>query len=236
MNITKYLEHVDKEAKEIFSKTIQDSASFGKAHFLSTCLFEFSQSIQDLNEQEMLRTVCSQLESGMINLAYGLYRQAFASLRLAFEMCLGAVHFSIHKMEHFEWIHGKADIKWAKLIDSENGVLSKRFANAFFPELSEIMPSYNDRAGKAYRELSEFVHGNSQTWLKSGIVLKYNDTLKGHYFSLLKEVGEIILIVISCRYLKYFKKEAFESMDFLATELNHIDPIREFLGGPKQIR
>jgi hypothetical protein len=60
--------------------------------------------------------------------------------------------------------------KLAALLGSENeadgdgGVISARFASAFFPELKEVVPLYREIARSAYRELSEFVHGNHQTW------------------------------------------------------------------------
>jgi hypothetical protein len=139
-------------------------------------------------------------------------------------------------MEHFEWLQGKADIKWSKLIDPYDGVLSKRFCLAFFPELSDLIEPYNELATITYRSLSEFVHGNSETWAKSGIVLKYNNALKQEYFSLFKTTGELILITLSCRYLKSINSDNFDSIEFITTELNHIAPIRELLGGPKELK
>jgi len=178
--------------------------------------------------------VSAQIESATLNLACGFYRQAFTSLRLAFEMALGVVHFSIHKMEHYEWIEGKMDIKWAKLIDNENGVLSKRFSYAFFMELTPKIEEYSKRATSIYRSLSEYVHGNNETWTNSGIEIKLKPDLIKQYFLQLNEVGEIILFVLCCRYLKSISKENRETMEFLPSELNHISPIRVLFGGPKE--
>lgn len=235
MKIKEYLEKINQESQSIFHQTVADDQSFGKAHHLSTCIFEFSSNLQDINEKEMLKSVCSQLESGSLNTAYGLYRQAFASLRLAFEMALGAVYFSINKLEHYEWLKGKGDIKWAKLIDDDSGVLSKRFCQAFFTELIDDASNFSEKAKVAYRELSEYVHGNSQTWLDSGLVLKYNNHLKEQYFAQFKIVSEIILFVLSCRYLKTISTDKYEALDLVFNELNHIGPIRELFGGPKEI-
>lgn len=143
MNITEYLLQINSKCQSIFDKTILNSEPFGKAHHLSSCLFEFSEHILDCHEKEMLATVSAQLEASFLNLSLGLYRQSFSSLRLAFEMGLGVVYFSIYKMEHYEWLAGSMDIKWSKLISKENGVISKRFASAFFPELGDLMDLYN---------------------------------------------------------------------------------------------
>ncbi|MBN9484248.1 MAG: hypothetical protein BGO70_12175 [Bacteroidetes bacterium 43-93] len=235
MDIQKYFEKINSESQQIFAYTIATYAEdLGKAHHLSTCIFEFSEYLFDKKEIELLNTVSTQIESSTLNLTLGLYRQAFSSLRLAFEMALGAVYFSINKLEHFEWLKGTTDIKWAKLIDKDNGVLSTRFSNAFFPELSPFIADYNSKASNVYRLLSEYVHGNNETWSKSGIQIKLNDDLINHFFSKLVEITEIILFALSCRYLKSIPQRERDGLEFLSSQLNHVEPIRVLLGGPKE--
>lgn len=235
MDIKEYFEKINAESQQIFSYTTEKYVeSLGKSHHLSACIFEFSEYLFDNNEIELLRTVSAQIESATLNLTLGLYRQAFSSLRLAFEMALGTVYFSIDKLEHFEWLKGKADIKWARLIDKENGVLSVRFTNAFFQDLSPFTNEYNEKASKVYRSLSEFVHGNNETWSKSGILLKSNDNLIKHFFSQLLEIADIILFVLSGRYLNSISQKERETMEFLSSQFNHIEPIRVLFGGPKE--
>lgn len=233
MNIVEYLNRINTESQQIFNESILEVGSFGKAQHLTACIFEFSELLADTHEKKMLTTVSAQLESASINIAMGLYRQAFSSLRLAFEMGLGAVNFSIHKLDHYEWLIGKSDIKWAVLVDTDNGILSKRFANAFFPEAIDIVDDYNNRARKIYRNLSEFVHGNNETWTQSGIELKYNKPLLERYFKSFYEVSEIILFALCCRYLKSFNEEQLDMIGVVADELNHISCVRERFGGPK---
>jgi len=235
MNITEYFEQLNQTSQTIFKTTITDSASLGKTHAISSFLIEFSECLFETEEKKMLRTVATQLETATLNLALGLYRQAFSSLRLAFEMGLGLIYFSINKLEHNEWLNGDNDIKWTKLIDEDNGVLSKRFSKAFFYELKEDINKYNGQAKKVYREMSEYVHGNSDTWQKSGLSLKYNKELKNKYFELFEEVSEILLFVLICRYLKSFNEEKMDSIsEFLLEDLGHITAIREFLNGEKK--
>lgn len=235
MNILAYFEKINRETQTIFSQTIRDHTSFGETHHIASCIYEFSEFIFDPHEKELLGTVSAQIEAASLNLALGLYRPAFSSLRLAFEMGLAVAHFSVHKLEHYEWLKGEADIKWAKIIDSENGILSKRFTSAFFPELSEYIEEYNSKAALVYRKLSEFVHGNSETWKKSGIIIQFNQSLIDQYFNYCREVSEVILFVLCCRYLKSFPPDQLESMEFIPSELNHIAAIREIFGGPKDI-
>ncbi|OLF39699.1 hypothetical protein, partial [Psychrobacter sp. Rd 27.2] len=167
MNIQEYFTKLNKESQAIFEKSILYNEQLGKAHHFASCIFEFSEYIPDPLEKNMFVTVSAQLESATLNLTVGMYRQAFASLRLALEMGLGTIHFSVHKMELNEWLDGRADIKWSSLIDEYNGVLSQRFAKAFLKELSGKIDDYRKQASSTYRKLSEFVHGNNETWVHS---------------------------------------------------------------------
>lgn len=213
---------------------MQKSEIFGSAHHKTACIFEFSERLSDKDEREMLETVSAQLEASCFSLALGLYRQAFTSLRLAFEMGMGVAYFSINKLEHQEWIGGKGDIKWSKLIDNEIGVLSARVTVAFFPELIEETKEYKIRASDVYRKISEYVHGNKETWTKSGIKLQINESLTEQFFNDFHEVFEILLFVLSCRYLKSISGENLEGLEFIQHQLNHLSPIRTLFGGPKE--
>ncbi|BBD07716.1 hypothetical protein [Desulfovibrio ferrophilus] len=234
MTIKEYLEKIEIKSQAIFKRSIQNIEYFGSANHFSTCISDFSSQINDINDKNMLAKVCSQLEYSYINLAYGMYRQAFSSLRLAMEMGLGAAFFSVHKLEQYEWVNGRADIIWSKLTDKNNGVLSKRYALAFFPELEGYIEEYNKKATSVYRQLSEYVHGNNETWGKNGLILTYQQDLVDLFFGYFKQVAEIILFVLSCRHLKSFSDIQADDLLFLREEMNHIAPIRELLGGPKE--
>lgn len=233
MKISDYLENINSESQKIFAQSISENVEFGKAHHLSTCIFEFSENILDNDEKEMLRKVSTQLESSMMSLTLGFYRQAFYTLRLSFEMGMGAVYFSTNKMEHSEWIKGKADIIWSKMLDFESGVLSSRFSDAFFPELSYLVKDYQEKSNILYRQLSEFVHGNYETWSKSGMQIQYNKNTVTEYFSQYRGVVEILLFALCIRYLKSLPKSNIDNLDFVSDELNHIEAIRIYFGGPK---
>lgn len=233
MNIQQYFSKLNEESQLIFKRSIVAKEQLGKAHHFASCIYEFSEHIPDPFEKEMFVTVSTQLESATLNLTLGMYRSAFASLRLALEMGLGATHFSVHKIELNEWLDGRADIRWSSLVDEENGVFSKRFSDAFFKELSSEIADYRAKAIATYRKLSEFVHGNNETWVKSGLKVSYNGDLFDAYFSHLTAVSEVIIFVVTCRYVKLLDANAIESLQFIPEELNHIPVVREVFGGPK---
>lgn len=221
---------MNSESQEVFSRTKSEKERLGTLHHLSSCVYEFSSCVLDPQEREILETVSAQLESATFNLALGLYRQAFSSLRLAFEMGLAAIYFSANKMEMHEWLDGRMDIQWSKLVNEENGVLSKRFAKAFFSDLTDDVEGYRNKASSVYRKLSEYVHGNNETWVNSGIKLSYKDDLFDKYFDYYKSVSEVILFVAICRYAKSFDDLARESLQFVPEEFSHISKIRELFG------
>ena len=236
MNIKEYFNQLNEKSQEIYTQTITDFDNLGKTHHYASFIAEFSENIFDTNEKEMILRVALQLESATLNMIYGMYRQAYSSLRLAFELGLGAIHFSVHKLEQNEWIKGENDIKWSKLIDDDNGVISQRFSNAFFPELKDLMCDYNNKSKEIYRKLSEFVHGNYGTWTKSGLTIRYDEDLKKDYFNCYKKVSEILIFVMCCRYLRTLNQLQKDKIStFLLAEMQDISPIREFLGGVKEI-
>lgn len=235
MKISTYFEALNKKANLIFSETIEREEDLASVHDLAAKLFHISKLISDKNERELIATICSQLEASCLNLAFGLYRQALSSLRLSFELGLGEIYFSANKLEYREWQHGVGDIKWSKLIDEDNGVLSKRFVKAFHPNLQDTVPSFRSRAIFLYRTLSEYVHGNSDTWKECGMVLERNLKLEDKYFQCFKEVSEILFFSIFCRYASDFNGSQIDEISDAFENLNHIAAVREFLGGPKDI-
>ena len=92
-----------------------------------------------------IKNAISQLETSLYCLTIGLYRQAKTCLRLGLELSLGSILFSTNKLEYLEWKIGKQDIRWSKLIDVENGVLSQRFSTVFNPDLTEEVPEFNKK-------------------------------------------------------------------------------------------
>ncbi len=234
MNIKVYYDKINARCQEIFQDTISDTTSFGNVHHLSACVFEFSECLIDPSDRNLLRVVSSQIESSALSLALGFYRQAFSSLRLALELGLGSVYFSIFKLEHQEWLEGKGDIKWRKIIDIENGAISKRLTNAFFHELIDHYEGFNEKSSCLYRDLSEFVHGNYETWEQSGLVLSKNSELIEKYFLFIKNLKEVLFFALACRYLKFLPSDKLESLQFICEDLYHIEPIRLLVGGPKE--
>ena len=239
MKIETYYRKLNKKSQVIFSAALGKPHLLSKAHSAASNLYKLSACITDVEEAKMLQLVCSQLESSCLALTFGLYRPALSSLRQAFELGMGGIYFSSNKLAHREWANGvrEADLKWSVINSPETGVLSQRFAKAFFPELANIVESYQDRSRTAYRCLSEYVHGNSDTWKTSGMTLTYNQPLENLYISQFDEIDEILMFAFCCRYLRDLNQNQIEDIHpILNDKLSHVEPIRVALGGPKDIK
>ncbi|POD94406.1 hypothetical protein BV924_14365 [Pectobacterium odoriferum] len=230
MDIQEYFTKLNADSQSVFIQSLSKKENLGKLHHLSSCIYEFSNFVRDPQEKIILETVSAQLESANYSLIIGLYRQAFSSMRLAFEMGLAAIYFSARKLEMHEWLDGRMDIKWSKLIDEENGVLSKRFIKAFFTEMIDDVENYRNNAITVYRKLSEYVHGNNETWTNGSIKITYKDELFDKYCNYYRTVTETILFSAMYRYSKLLDESERESLQFLTEEFNHILKIRELFG------
>lgn len=219
----------------IFEQTVAEHSDSDRTFYYCTCIHEIAKNIGSEPEKRILMTACAQLQAATISASLGLYRQAFSSLRLALEMGLSATYFSVHRLELNEWLEGREDIRWSRLVDEEKGVLSSRFARAFFPELTNTILEKKEDATGLYRQLSEFVHGNWETWNSSSYAINYDKEKLVTYQEYLKSCSEIILLNLFCRYGIEMKNEYIEEIDFFYQEFSHIAAVREFFGGPKDI-
>ncbi len=200
-DIRRYFEKIHKDCDRIFAESMEKNERFIQVRHFSNIICEFAEAVPEAKEAELLMVIPHQLESGALNLSLGLYRQAFASLRLTLELSLAATFFSINKLEYMEWKNGSGDIQWSRVIDEENGVLSRRFAHAFFPELADRISEVNERTRLVYRRLSEFIYGNYHSWRKSGLQLERDPRMEDLFFQYLDEIIHIVTFIMACRYM-----------------------------------
>lgn len=235
MNITTYYKRLNSRSQVIFNDALIEPQLLSKAHSIASDLSALAQVLSDSDEKAILKTVCAQIESSCLALSLGLYRPAIGGLRLALELGFGCIYFSADKLAHREWMQN-SDLKWSVINGETDGALSQRFIKAFFPELCEQALGFFTRAGLVYRALSEYVHGNSDTWVASGLTLTRNDALRDLYDEKLDEVAIVIKFAFCCRYLKTLSIAAKDTIYPATTDLHHIAAIREQLGGPRDIQ
>ena len=238
MKIDSYYKKLNKKSQEIFLSSLENIQLLNRVHAIVVDFHKISMMIPNMDDAKMFHLVCAQLEASCLALTFGLYRPALSTLRLAFEFGMGGLYFSSNRLAQREWENGnkEADLKWSIINSPEDGVLSKRFGTAFFPGIAEYSLTYQEKSRETYRCLSEYVHGNSDTWKISGLVLSKNQPLMDLYEKQISEIDEILKFAFCCRYLCELEKDQLEDLQLILNDkFTHIELIRTAFGGPKDI-
>ena len=94
--------------------------NLGKYHVLSSDLLIWSDILQVRRpEMKVLENVAYELQFSIFLVASGLYRQAFASLRLILELALSGILFSSDEFYFRKWKQGLADVSWKRITDKD---------------------------------------------------------------------------------------------------------------------
>jgi hypothetical protein len=232
MDAYDYLRAASKSSGLVFDKTLQDESRrrFGDLNNRLHYINEFATHIDEKIEREAIITACAQLDSAILCACHGFYRQAFSSIRLALELSLGVINLSAKKIFLIEWSNGAFDISWSDALNEVDGVFSKKFVSAFFGDLGRYPDIYRQQSKDLYRRLSEYVHGNVNTWTGPGEGLVFNDELKNGFFEKHSQCTKIVLFCLWCRYAKTFNSSQIESIkDCMRDDFCDIVQIKSFL-------
>ena len=232
MNAQEYYRTISEATHTIFEESVNHCDFLGKVADYSASIQDWMSVISPNQEKHMIDHSLEQIEFSCLSLLSGMYRQSFSSLRLALELLFGAVYFSAYKLEYMEWRNGSGDLNWQTVNNKDNGVLSKRFSDAFFPDLSTYIEAQHDAAKSVYRELSEFVHGNYSTWNREKPILAIDEDLIEEYKHKFESISSISHFLLSMRYLKEVQVEDLHKIEtHVMDELQHIAEIRLVFGG-----
>jgi hypothetical protein len=202
-----------------------------KSHLFVSELDTWGQVLSTRAEGPLLHVVAKEYEAALLALSQGHYRAAFKALRLVIELTLQAVYLSAYRLELQEWIEGRRDTEWSTLKDPKNGVLSPRFAQAFFPELGKDVLHLNSLADKLYRECSEYVHGNLQQSSNLPSELCFDGELFAAWHKSADVAARVLSFALSLRYLRELGAECRTSLETaLMTRLGHLGAVRRQFG------
>lgn len=233
MEIKEYYRKINAQSQQILEQSL-DISFLGKINDFTSALELWRNSISLIDQKELINKSIEQIELSSVMLLNGFYRSAFIHLRLSLEILYGSIFFSTNLMDFREWKLGKKDNQWNAIIDVDNGILSKRFASVFFPELKDTVMEYYTDSKILYRELSEYVHGNYSTWEIHSPTLSYNDELIQKYDEFLKKYTATAHFILCLRYLKEINKLDLEALEHEVMDiLGHVAEIRVFFGGQR---
>ncbi|MCX5811720.1 MAG: hypothetical protein NT178_04145 [Proteobacteria bacterium] len=150
----------------IFSEVV--ALSFDSKHeSLLSSLFQF---VEDLTlwqsmlefrtDTTILVSAIKEYQLGFQAAVCGQYRYAFTAHRYFIEQMCRFIYLSTNELYLRHWKLGLRDVSWGVITDKENGIFSKNFIRAFYPEIDDEGAHVLAIVSKLYRESSEFVHGN----------------------------------------------------------------------------
>lgn len=234
MTINEYYKKLNAEINRIFEESMKSNNIQGNTHDLINNLQTWYQLLKAKDASNMLLNAIEEIDISCLQMLQGIYRGAFASLRLSLKMFCGFIYFSSHNIDYVDWTKGNKDLQWSYLLDNENGILSVRFSKAYFEDLNKYVSNYQDRTRTLYRGLSEMVHGNYETWDYNNPTVLFNNVLRNKYFEYIETYYQICNFILSLRFLKSFSPNEIQEIEtHIIDSVSHIEAIRILIGGPK---
>ncbi len=193
-------------------------ATFTTAHNYASDLDQLDALLSGRPEAHMFKLARIEYQHSLYSVAFAQYRQAHVSLRLFFELSLCCALFSAHEIDAHLWMKGKKDANWQAIISTDSGVFSKHFVGAFFEGMKEYCDQYRALAEKLYRECSEFVHGNRQSFDGLDAEIGFRPELSDTWADRADTARLVVKFVFLCRYLKVAPAEIRGELENLALD------------------
>jgi hypothetical protein len=231
--IVEHYRRLSDKCNKIFDETFDDEqrvSRHGAGHVFLGELNAWKRAIEPRPEAALLIRAAREYQFAMLALVQGHYLHAFKGLRLVLELLLQSVHLSVHTLELHEWLEGRNDTTWSVLV-GEHGVFSKRYADAFFPELRDDVGHWCSIAQELYRECSEVVHGNVPRHIPAPFDLAFSH----ESFELWHDKADMVAFtshfVLTMRYLHHLPAQSIGNLEGqLLSRLGHIPAIRHYFG------
>ncbi len=234
MTVSEYYKKLNSEVNRIFDVSLEDTNTAGITHDLICNLQLWYSLLTKYESSKMLLNAIEALDTSCLQMLQGVYRSSFASIRLSLEMLCGAIYFSAHDIEFKEWSNGNKDLMWSYLLSPDNGILSKRFTDAYFLELKKTSADIHVMTKDLYRDLSEMVHGNNSTWNYDNPSLSYNINLQSNYEKSIKAFAIISNYLLCLRFLNSLSEQDVSQIEpYLIDNVNNFEEIRIKIGGVK---
>lgn len=169
-------------------------------------------------EEEIYKLALVEFQHGLHLAAFAQYRQAHVSLRLFLELSLTTVLFSAHEINCRLWLNGQKDLNWSSITSKENGIFSKEFTKIFFEGMQDHSSQYCTMAETLYRECSEFVHGNKQSYDGLDSTIRYSADILTQWAERAETAVRVVLFAFFCRYLNLTTQEIKNNLELMALE------------------
>ncbi|MEA2239005.1 MAG: hypothetical protein QOC81_3729 [Thermoanaerobaculia bacterium] len=200
----------------------------GRSEVFADDLIAWSIALTGRFERPLIDAAAAQYRMALLAIALGWYRLAFFSLRLFLELALGSIYYSTREFEYRKWASGELDSSWTAFTSPDSGPLSKAHVRMFLEPLAEESANYREIACKAYRECSEYVHGNMLTHIADS-PLAFQGALFEKWHTLADAAALATSYALAARYTPILSPAALVPLESaLLSQLGHISAIRDF--------
>ncbi|NGP18220.1 hypothetical protein [Devosia aurantiaca] len=220
LNLPTYYQSLNDNAAAILGALAKDQESLARQIASHNFLADFPalvSAIRSRPESNMLSLAEKEYQYALYAIATGSYRHAFASLRLAMELALSSILFSAHEIRYHQWSAGDADINWNSIVEDE-GIFSKNFIKAFFPDLADQGTQYRAIAKAAYRECSQYVHGNMKTHSDVGLEVRFRKEVFMAWHDLAETFHLCLVFAFAARFALGLDKSQLSDIRHILTE------------------
>lgn len=205
---------------------------FKAAHNDAEELDRLSKLVAGRAEEHMYQLARIEYQHALYALAFAQYRQAHVSLRLFFELSLSSILFSAHEIDAHLWLKGKKDSNWSAISSKETGVFSINFFNAFFEDMKDFCEQYHALSVTLYRECSEYVHGNRQSYAGIDAEIGFNQENADGWLERSDTARLVVKFAFLSRYLPHVTAEIRqEFQDMVLDDFSMIGPMRDMYNG-----
>jgi len=204
--------------------------AFTAIHNYATEFETLTSVVGDRPEIVIFRSAIKEFYYSLYACATGGYRHAHIGLRLFFELFSAGIFFSAYEIKLRSWLSDLdgSDINWSAISHPETGIFSVTFLNAFNPDLCETGKQYRVIAAKAYRECSEFVHGNIHTHDPNVELFSYQIEFLQAWMERAEAIRLCVIFCFAGRYLRFLDKDARGKIEYIITEsLGHLPAIQD---------
>lgn len=210
----------------------EKTALIAKAHQTASDLGVLFKAAINQPEYFVYKSLLHDISLSLFYATTGLYRQSYASQRVVLENAVGAIFYSAQLLNLRQWAEGKTSVSWTNVAIGNDGVFTKRFADAFMPDAVDDCEQYQLRAQKLYSNLSDFVHKHIKVHDYDKISFTYDGAILENVLASFDELSQVISFPFCVRYIAVLnvneREELVPTIDALAGQ---VKAFQKIIGG-----
>lgn len=218
------------ESVESLVGDVEPFTTFVAVHNVADEIEKVVSAVAERPEAVLYKLALREYNYALYAASSGSYRHAHIGLRMFLELFSAGIYFSAYEIKLRSWLSGfdGSDINWAALSNSDTGIYSTSFVNAFNPAISSSAKQYRTIATATYRECSEFVHGNIHTQDLSFPPLSYKRESLQEWIDRAEAANLCVLFSFASRYLALLSKDQLAQVEApMIDRLGHIAAVQQ---------